>query len=74
MYTYAKNPVRLLWKRITSAIAIKKRNDNIAQRAESRRNKRLGIKDKGKDKGKGKGKGRGRPGFEGGKKGKKSAA
>lgn len=52
---------------------MKKRNDNIASRAEARRNKRMGVKDKGKGKdkgGKGKGKGskgKGRPGFEGGK-------
>jgi len=61
-------------------VAIKKRNDNIASRAEARRNKRLGIKEKGgkgkekggkgehKRKGKGTGKGKGRPGFEGGRK------
>jgi len=48
----------------SQAVSIKKRNDNIASRAESRKNKRLGIKDKTKPKGKG------RPGFEGGKKGK----
>ncbi|WVQ95736.1 hypothetical protein IAU59_002835 [Kwoniella sp. CBS 9459] len=59
----------------SNAISIKKRNDNIAKRAEERRNKRLGVKDKG---GKGKSgggakgghkKGGSRPGFEG-KKGK----
>lgn len=54
-------------------VAIKKRNDNIASRADAKRNKRLGIKDKGKGKDKGtsgrkKGKGKGRPGFEGGRK------
>jgi len=53
-------------------VAVKKRNDNIALRAEARRNKRMGIKDKGKkDGGQGKGKkgkGTGRPGFEGGRK------
>jgi len=37
-------------------VAVKKRNDNIALRAEARRNKRMGIKDKGKkDGGLGKG-------------------
>ncbi|CAD6579547.1 MAG: hypothetical protein TREMPRED_002515 [Tremellales sp. Tagirdzhanova-0007] len=57
------------------AAAAKKRNDNIASRAEARRNKRMGIKDKGKGKekekrmGKAKGKSKkGRPGFEGGRK------
>ncbi|WVF68115.1 hypothetical protein IAT40_002878 [Kwoniella sp. CBS 6097] len=58
----------------SNAISIKKRNDNIAKRAEDRRNKRLGVKDKG---GKGKTggakggkKGGSRPGFEGKKQGK----
>ena len=46
------------------AIAAKKRNDNIAARQESRKNKKLGVKAQNKSKGKG------RPGFEGGKKGK----
>ncbi|KIR42598.1 hypothetical protein I307_04563 [Cryptococcus deuterogattii 99/473] len=46
----------------SNAISIKKRNDNIAKRAEDRRNKRQGG---GKDKGKGKGSKKGRPGFEG---------
>lgn len=49
----------------SQAVAMKKRNDNIAARAEARKNKRLGIKDKGAKKGMKKG----RPGFEG-KKGK----
>ncbi|OCF42635.1 hypothetical protein I317_03494 [Kwoniella heveanensis CBS 569] len=65
----------------SNAISIKKRNDNIAKRAEDRRNKRLGIKDKGGKGHKGKSgsgsggpnkggkKGGSRPGFEG-KKGK----
>ena len=48
------------------AVAIKKRNDNIAARNESKKNKKKGIKNKDK----GKPKGKGRPGFEGGKKGK----
>lgn len=48
------------------AAAIKKRTDNIAARADARRNKRLGVKEKPKDKG---GK-KGRPGFEGKSKGK----
>lgn len=51
----------------SNAISLKKRNDNIAKRAEERRNKRTGGN---KDKGKGKGPKKGRPGFEG-KKGKK---
>ncbi|EIW68124.1 hypothetical protein TREMEDRAFT_40225 [Tremella mesenterica DSM 1558] len=53
------------------AVAIKKRNDNIASRASAKRDKRLGVKSKGTKGGggKGKGKSRGRPGFEG-KKGK----
>ena len=45
------------------ALAIKKRSDNIAVRAEARRNKKFGIKDKDKMKNKKKG----RPGFEGGR-------
>ncbi len=50
-------------------VAIKKRNDNIASRADAKRNKRLGIKDKDKGtSGRKKGKGKGRPGFEGGRK------
>ncbi|CAK9782834.1 hypothetical protein CC85DRAFT_286418 [Cutaneotrichosporon oleaginosum] len=47
-----------------------KRNDNLASRAEGKRNKRLGIKDKSKDKKVGGSKGKGTPGF-GGKKGGK---
>ncbi|KAK8850345.1 hypothetical protein IAR55_004263 [Kwoniella newhampshirensis] len=47
----------------SNAIAIKKRNENIAKRVDAKRDKRLGIKDKGGSKKKA------RPGFEG-KKGK----
>ncbi|WWD20526.1 hypothetical protein CI109_105002 [Kwoniella shandongensis] len=47
----------------SNAIAIKKRNDNIAKRVDAKRDKRLGVKDKGGAKKKA------RPGFEG-KKGK----
>ncbi|WVR08432.1 hypothetical protein IAU60_005487 [Kwoniella sp. DSM 27419] len=56
----------------SNAASIKKRNDNIAKRIEDKRNKRLGIKDKGAKGAKGGQKGGkkgGRPGFEG-KKGK----
>lgn len=63
----------------STAMAIKKRNDNINSRLDARRNKRLGIKDKTKAAaGKGgkkdhksrgdrgdKGDKKGRPGFEG---------
>ncbi|WWC72338.1 uncharacterized protein I206_106300 [Kwoniella pini CBS 10737] len=49
----------------SAATAVKKRNDNIAKRVDDKRNKRLGIKDKGT----GAKKGKSRPGFEG-KKGK----
>ncbi|WWC92053.1 uncharacterized protein L201_007007 [Kwoniella dendrophila CBS 6074] len=49
----------------SAATAAKKRNDNIAKRVDDKRNKRLGIKDKGAASKKGKS----RPGFEG-KKGK----
>ncbi|WVQ63057.1 uncharacterized protein L199_001208 [Kwoniella botswanensis] len=49
----------------SAATAAKKRNDNIAKRVDDKRNKRLGIKDKGT----GSKKGKSRPGFEG-KKGK----
>ncbi|TXT10769.1 hypothetical protein VHUM_02274 [Vanrija humicola] len=54
------------------AASIKKRNDNIAARADGKRNKRLGIKDKGDKKAGGKSK-KGRPGFEGKSKDKKAA-
>ncbi|BEI81914.1 hypothetical protein CcaverHIS002_0210740 [Cutaneotrichosporon cavernicola] len=50
----------------SEAAKIAKRNDNLASRAEGKRNKRMGIKPKEKEKGKGKG----TPGF-GGKKGGK---
>ncbi|WRT70496.1 uncharacterized protein IL334_007494 [Kwoniella shivajii] len=49
----------------SATVAAKKRNDNIAKRVDDKRNKRLGIKDKGT----GAKKGKARPGFEG-KKGK----
>nr|XP_018260026.1 uncharacterized protein I303_08098 [Kwoniella dejecticola CBS 10117]OBR82184.1 hypothetical protein I303_08098 [Kwoniella dejecticola CBS 10117] len=49
----------------SAATAAKKRNDNIAKRVDDKRNKRLGIKEKGT----GNKKGKARPGFEG-KKGK----
>ncbi|KAK4686416.1 hypothetical protein P7C73_g3715, partial [Tremellales sp. Uapishka_1] len=51
----------------SQSTAIKKRNDNIASRADARKNKRLGIKDKTK----GKAVKKGRPGFEGKNKGGK---
>ncbi|ORX41211.1 surfeit locus protein 6-domain-containing protein [Kockovaella imperatae] len=46
------------------AASIKKRSDNIAARADAKRNKKLGLKDKNKG---GKMKKKGRPGFEGGR-------
>ncbi|WVN89523.1 uncharacterized protein L203_104748 [Cryptococcus depauperatus CBS 7841] len=49
----------------SQAIAIKKRTDNIAKRAQDRRDKKSGVSNKGK------GPKKGRPGFEGKKKGKK---
>ncbi|KAL7422641.1 hypothetical protein Q5752_001932 [Cryptotrichosporon argae] len=56
----------------SQAAKIKKRSDNIASRLDAKRNKRLGIKDKGaKDKGAKGGKGKGRPGFEGKRKERK---
>lgn len=51
------------------AAKVAKRNDNLASRAEGKRNKRLGIKDKTKDKKERKGKGT--PGFGGKGKGGK---
>jgi hypothetical protein len=64
----------------SQATSIKKRNDNIASRIQTKRDKKMGIKDKGKksagggSKG-GKGGGKKRPGFEGGKgKGRKEQA
>jgi hypothetical protein len=64
----------------SQATSIKKRNDNIASRIQTKRDKKMGIKDKGKKsagggaKG-GKGGGKKRPGFEGGKgKGRKEQA
>lgn len=52
--------------------SIKKRNDNIAMRAQARRDKKMGVKDKGKKGGASSGgikkqKFKKRPGFEGGK-------
>lgn len=60
--------------------SIKKRNDNIAMRAQSKRDKKMGVKDKGKKKQGGSSSGpkkhssKKRPGFEGGKGGKKDKA
>jgi len=61
------------------AVAVKKRNDIIAEKAGARQSKRLGIKDKWKEKdgnkGKSKGKkGKGRAGLEGGRKEKTKKA
>jgi hypothetical protein len=63
----------------SQATSIKKRNDNIAMRAQARKDKKMGIKDKGKKSGSGGAKGgkpnKKRPGFEGGKgKGRKEQA
>lgn len=73
MYSHTPRVERKRTLEKAQAASIKKRNDNIAARADGKRNKRLGIKDKSGDKKAGGKSKKGRPGFEGKSKDKKAA-